>query len=938
MNSKPSDLSENHRARVFLLSTAAVLWLIATPPAWAQLPFLRLMTAFPLGGKQASAVQVTVTGNNMDGVDRLFFSHPGITSSPLMGETSPLQPHPQPIPGKFTVSIAPDVSPGVYELRMVGRYGVSNARAFRVGDREEIVSEADNHAFTQATSIPLGVTVNGHSDEGAADFFKFEAKQGQRVTIHVSAQRLDSKMDATLVLYDASGQELQSDRDTHRLDPFLDFLVPANGHYIVKIYDFLYRGGPEYAYRLSVGTQPHIEYIFPPAGLAGSRQKYMIYGQNLPGGKISSVLNAQGVPLEEKPVEIALPRDSHLLPSNSFLELRQIVVGGIDYRMSAPDGISNSVSLGFATAPVIQELEPNNQPHLAQKVSLPCEINGRFFPQKDQDWITFQAKKGNSYWIEVFSHRLGLPTDPVVLLQRLSVDGQGQEQTELVVASDDDGSYLGDRRYNTGSRDPFFQFKVAQDGIYRLKIHDLAATRRSRPSHLYRLSIRQSQPDFRLLVVTDDPGGSNDDGIIWEPLLRLGGKTRMNVLAIRRDGFTGEIALEVKGLPPGIRFPGATIPANSNGTYLFFEASREAAGWTGSVQVIGRARVDGRVVEREAQYGSLIWNSGSLRLGDGHSRVIRNRTLAVSQSEVAPQLPGFLIEKQEWDVPLEGNLEIPFKLTNRSLLPGELRLRLGTLAGLRETTTKLVLDDKSSEGTLSYQVKSRGNQFKPGKYTFSTVALSQITYRSQPEEVVQTHQETVRLEQRAKQQMIMARQMAEAGEASPESRAEWAAQAQAAERARRGAEKRLREAISKATPRKVRMAAHSRALDLTIHPAPIIVASQELPQLSQPGANLEFPVSIERLFKYTGPVEISLKIPAHFTGIQAEPVTIPESQTTTALLVQLSPDLEPGDYQLKLEAKLQLNESDIQVEEPLTIRVLPRQESQHRKTSLKRRP
>ena len=290
------------------------------------------------------------------------------------------------------------------------------------------------------------------------------------------------------------------------------------------------------------------------------------------------------------------------------------------------------------------------------------------------------------------------------------MDAEGQEQPQLVAASDDDGSFLGDERYNTGSRDPFFQFKAEQDGIYRLKIHDLAATRESRPSHLYRLSIRQSDPDFHLLVATDDPGGSNDDGNIWEPLLRLGGKTRMNVMAIRRDGFAGKIDIEVKGLPSGISFPGATIPEKSNGTYLFFEASREAAGWTGAVQVIGRARIDGRVVKRQARYATLVWNSGSLRRAGAQSRVVRNRTLAVSRSELAPQLPEFRIEKQVWDVPLEGNLEIPFQLARRSLLPGDLRLRLGTFDGLREATTKLVVDDKSSEGTLIYKVTKRGKR------------------------------------------------------------------------------------------------------------------------------------------------------------------------------------------------------------------------------------
>ena len=932
MKPKTSCCAAKLRSAALVLLGAAGLWQVAGIPAWGQMPYLRLMTAFPAGGKQASTVEVTVTGSNMDGVDRLLFSHPGITGSPLMSESTWLEPTPRPVPGKFQVTIAPDVPPGVYELRMAGHFGVSNARAFMVGDQKEVLPEEDHHTLPKALKIPLGVTVNGHSDEGAADYFTFEAEQGQRIVLNVLAQRLDSKMDATLVLCDASGRELLSDRDTYRLDPFLDFTAPAAGPYVVKIYDYLFRGGPEYAYRLSVGTQPHIAYIFPPAGRPGSRQSYRVYGQNLPGGKTSSVLNPKGVPLEEKTVEIALPRDAHLLPVNSFLEPRQIVAGGIDFRLNSPEGVSNSASLGFATAPVVSELEPNNQSHSAQKVSLPCEIQGQFFPQADQDWFVFEARKGASYWIEVFSHRLGLPTDPVVVLQRLSVDGDGSEQSELVVRSDDDKTFLGDERYNIGSRDPVFRFKAEHDGAYRLKIHDLAATQESRPSHLYRLSIRHADPDFHLLVATDDPGGSNDDGIIWEPLARLGGKTRMNVMAIRRDGFQGRIDLEVEGLPSGISFPGATIPERSNGTYLYFEASPEAAGWTGAVQVIGRARIDGRAVERPARHATLVWNSGSLRRAGAQSRVVRNRTLAVSRNELAPQLPEFRIEKQGWDVPLEGNLEIPFQLARRPLLPGELKLRLGTLDGLREGTTKLVVDDESSEGTLVYKVTKRGNEFKPGKYTFSAVATGQITYRNQPEGVAQARRETMRLQRLSERKTAMAARSTR--KTSPQPEADPAAQAKEAERARRAAEKRLREAIAKASPRKIRMAAHSRALDLTIHPSPVLLTGKERVWRSRAGTSLELPLSIERLFNYADPVEVGLKVPIHIVGIEAESVTIPKGETTSSLLVRLAADLDPGDYPLKLEATLQLNEQEIQVEEPLTIRVQPVLQE----TSLRHRP
>ncbi len=932
MKHRTSNTAAKLRSVALVLLGASGLWQLAGIPAWGQMPFLRLMTAFPSGGKQASTVEVTVSGSNMDGVDRLLFSHPGITGSPLMRESTWLEPTPRPVPGKFKVTIAPDVPLGVYELRLAGHFGISNARAFMVGDQEEVLSEDDNHTLPTSRRIPLGVTVNGRSNEGVADYFTFEAEQGQRIVLKVLAQRLDSKMDATLVLCDASGRELMSDRDTYRLDPFLDFTAPAAGEYVVKIYDYLYRGGPEYAYRLSVGTQPHIAYIFPPAGRPGSRQSYVVYGQNLPGGKTSSVLNPQGVPLEEKTVEITLPQDAHLLPVNSFLEPRQVVAGGIDFRLNSPEGVSNSASLGFATAPLVSELEPNNQPHSAQRVSLPCEIQGQFFPQADQDWFVFEAEKGASYWIEVFSHRLGLPTDPVVVLQRLSVDGNGLEQPELVARLDDDNTFLGDERYNTGSRDPVFRFKAEHDGTYRLKIHDLAATRESRPSQLYRLSIRHSDPDFHLLVATDDPGGSNDDGIIWEPLVRLGGKTRMNVMAIRRDGFEGRIDLEVKGLPPGISFPGATILEKSNGTYLYFEASPEAAGWTGAVEVIGRARIDGRAVERQARHATLVWNSGSLRRAGAQSRLVRNRTLAVSRNELAPQLPEFRIQKQAWDVPLEGNLEIPFQLARRPLLPGELKLRLGTLDGLREGTTKLVVDDESSEGTLVYKVTKRGNEFKPGKYTFSAVAVGQVTYRNQPEGVAHARRETMRLQQLSERKTAVAGRSA--GKTTPQSEADAAAQAKEAERARRAAEKRLREAIAKASPRKVRMAAHSRALDLTIHPSPILLTGKERLWHSQAGTNLELPLSIKRLFNYAEPVEIGLKVPIHIVGIEAESVTIPKGETTSALLVRLAADLDPGDYPLKLQATLQLNEQEIQVEEPLTIRVQPVLQE----TSLRHRP
>ncbi|MSO21762.1 MAG: hypothetical protein EXQ58_00610 [Acidobacteria bacterium] len=938
MNPILSNLERRRRLPAQILFGTAVLWLLGTTTLWAQFPSIRLLTVFPSGGKQASTFEVTVTGTDTDDTDRLYFSHPGVTGSPVMGKSSAFQTLPQPVPGKFKVSISPDVPLGVYELRLIGRYGISNARAFAVGDQAETVEELSNHTPVSATEVPLGITINGHGDEDAADFYRFKGRKGERVTIEGWAQRLDSRMDATIALYDASGRELQSNRDTYRLDPFVDFIVPEDGQYVFKIYDYLYRGGPEYGYRVSVGTQPHIEYVFPSAGLPGSSGPYVIYGQNLPSGRPSSVLNQQGNPLEEKTVDITLPPDAAQLPSDPFLEPSQIVVGGIDYRLGSDRGSSNSVSVQFATAPVTLEKEPNDKPEQAQKVTLPCEINGQFFPQADQDWIAFEAKKGSVYWVEVFSDRLGHATDPAVLLQRLYVDDQGQEQTEMLVEADDWDSYLAGKRFSMGSRDPAVQFKVERDGLYRLQIRDLSGTQESRPSHLYRLSIRESRPDFQLLVVNEDPGGANDDAMIWEPFLRRGGTTRMSVLAWRRDGFDAQIELTVTGLPPGIRWSGAAIPGNSNGTMLIFEADTQTSGWAGSVQVIGRARINGREIVRNAHHASLVWDVGGFAQKVVHSRVVRNLTLAVSQHETAPQLPAFEIEQQQWEVPLEGELKIPFKIAQRSSLPGDLKLRLRDLSGLRDGMTKLVLDEKTSEGVLEFRVTNRGNDFMPGRYTFSTVGLGEVTYRKQVDELARADEENSRMEQLVKRQVSEAKRITEAQETSPKALAETAAQARAAERERRKAERRLREAAERANPRKVSVTIHSRALDLTIHPAPITLAAVTVPRQLQPGASLEVPVSIKRLFGYQEAVQISLNVPIHLTGIRAGLVTIPKGETSAALVLQLSPDLRPGDYQLKLQAKLQLNERDLQVEQPLVIQVRSGNKSQKNQASREHSP
>src|SRR5437870_542130 len=114
----------------------------------AQLPLARLLTVFPPGGKVGSQFEVGLTGADLDEANQLHFSHTGITAKQKMGETNGL-----PEADRFLVTIATNVSPGVYDARVVGRFGISNPRSFVVGDLPESIAATTNSSSANAAAI-----------------------------------------------------------------------------------------------------------------------------------------------------------------------------------------------------------------------------------------------------------------------------------------------------------------------------------------------------------------------------------------------------------------------------------------------------------------------------------------------------------------------------------------------------------------------------------------------------------------------------------------------------------------------------------------------------------------------------------------------------------------------------------------------------------------
>ena len=715
--------SPNIARRLFPL---AVL-LYGTEFSFAQLPLGRLSTLFPPGGRIGATFEVTVTGADLDEANQLYFSSTNIVARQKRAEKTG-----EPEPDKFLVTVDTDVAPGIYEARVVSRFGLSNPRPFVLGDLPEILSPTTNHTVASATEVTLESVVNGRADPGAIDYFRFAAKKGQRVLVECLARDIDSRMDDSLILYDARGRELER----QRRGGLLDFIAPAEGEFVLGLSDFTYRGGEEYFYRLTFSTGPHVDYIFPPSGLGGSKSKYTLYGRNLPGNSPAAGLSIAGKPLEQLDVEVGLPAADALLlqspPTDVLSGPCAAALDGIEYRLRTPHGVSNPVLLGLAAAPVVIEQEPNNKPEQSQKITLPCEVVGQFYPAGDRDSFVFDAKKGDVYWIELYSHRLGLPTSPFALLQRITKNDKGDEKTSDVHELYASDSNIGGPEFNTASRDPAWRFEATEDGTYRLQVRDLFNHEESDPRFIYRLSLHKEEPDFRLLALPQAPPPVNKDAkeaAVWSPFLRRGETIPIKVLAFRRDNFDGEIELGVEGLPQGVSCAPAKIAAKKTSAFVLLTAAEDTGAWSGPIRVTGKAKIGETEVARQVRAGSITWNVPDYNNEAVDARLTRELYLDVTGVENAPIVIAPADTKIQ-EAAAGSKLQIPLKLARHFEFNETLKLKAMGDAGL-DTLQEFDVDGKTNAATLEIDLGKQ--KLSPGLHTFWLQAQTKGKYRNNPQ-------------------------------------------------------------------------------------------------------------------------------------------------------------------------------------------------------------
>ncbi|MFH1924751.1 MAG: PPC domain-containing protein, partial [Planctomycetota bacterium] len=374
---------------------------------------------------------------------------------------------------------------------------------------------------------------------------------------------------AVLALYDSKGKELKfADDFRFHPDPVLAFEVPEDGEYVIAVYDNIFRGREDFVYRLAAGELPFVSGIFPLGGKVGEPTSVEMRGWHLPEDRRIVDFPTPGIyPL--------FVRKKHDALSERKLDLMIDLELSTDAEsVSSTESVSNRVPFAADTLPECLEQEPNDSRESPQQAALPIIVNGRIDTAGDWDVFRFEGRAGQVVFGEVRARRLGSPLDSVLRV----TDATGK-QLALNDEHEDPGAGLV-----THHSDSMLRVALPADGTYFVHLGDIQ--QHGGTDYAYRLRISPPRHDFELRIV---PSSIN---------IRGGGTVALAVHALRRDGFSGEIALALKNTPRGFKLHGAQVPDGQDQVRLTLTAPAMTKKRVVTLSLEGRATIDGHQIVR----------------------------------------------------------------------------------------------------------------------------------------------------------------------------------------------------------------------------------------------------------------------------------------------------------------------------------------------------
>ena len=210
------------------------------------------------------------------------------------------------------------------------------------------------------------------------------------------------------------------------------------------------------------------------------------------------------------------------------------------------------------------------------RLTFPQMVNGCIDRPGAVDIYTFEGHQGEEIVAEIFARRMNSPLDTTLKL----TDPAGR-----VIQYNDDypRPNIGIQTHNS---DSYIRCRLPTAGIYRLLVSDTQS--QGGPAYFYRLRLDRPRPGFELYAT---PSALNIPAGLNFPL---------TVTIVRRDGFNGEVKLELLGAPNGTTISGNPIPPDRDRIVMTLAVPQQCSEQTCKITLRGTAMVSGQPIVRSA--------------------------------------------------------------------------------------------------------------------------------------------------------------------------------------------------------------------------------------------------------------------------------------------------------------------------------------------------
>jgi hypothetical protein len=657
----------------------------------------------PRGVQRGVETKVKLHGTNLVGVNKVEFADPRLSGEMLVEESAD-----EVLLALHTPS---DLPRGNYDFKVLNKAGQSSGIVKIVVDDlpQLYAAEKSNIVIDRFPTSIWGAL----EKPGVTDRLEFQAKAGQTLVFDLASKSLGAKGDAVLSLTDGIGHVLASNNDYDGSgDPLVAYTFTKDGSYAVIVSDVEFGGSSEHFYRLSAGEFPFVTGFFPLSLPANAETDVELVGFNLPAEhKIRVKSGAVGelqVPVDGEKLRSRrvfkllvseLPHAIEAEPNDTPEQANALIVpGSINGRlMNGPQPFTADVDhyrfearkdsrwvietqaaqRGSPADTKIAVLRSGGRP--VERLLLQA-VRDSAITFRGIDSVTNDVRVEN--WREMDLNQLmfvngevakifRMPEGPDSGFQLYSINGKRQVYfdttatahaldepcyivephppgTKLIsnglpsfpmfYANDDDG----ERQIGTDSR---LLFTAPADGAYVVRVSDSRGLSGDR--YAYRLVVREAQPDFSINIS------------LASPVVNRGSGQDFTVTADRKDGFDGEIGVDITGVPDGFKIAAP----------LLIEAGHQAA--KGSLFALGKAA---------SQPGEHLWSELKVtaqatiqdkkvtRIAPGFGNVQTGEPPKVYVA-LEPAAPGDTVEHLSAPVPLqEQDPAKPFEIT---IAPGE---------------------------------------------------------------------------------------------------------------------------------------------------------------------------------------------------------------------------------------------------------------------------